>query len=136
MPFRTDPQVNVVVDQMYNAFAEGRLAAEQQIEHSRQQSANANNDWREVRQQDPPEGGLLVNFCPSSRSLRANDALRLPDIPDDVRVRPGAAKIMDRTSSNESSSKVAVALSEWLGLASRLRPQHHEPLQSILLSKR
>ncbi len=41
--FQTDSPGDVVVDEMYDAFDEGRQAAEQQLEHSRTQSANAPN---------------------------------------------------------------------------------------------
>ena len=55
--FNADKSVDDVVAEMYTQFDDGRRAAEQQLDHSRMQSANAPNrnaDWRLIKERDPP----------------------------------------------------------------------------------
>ena len=88
--FETDKSVDVVVDEMYDMFAEGRRAAEQQLEHSRTQSANApgrNSEWRQIRERDPPIEAFLSTAAPAgdpNSLLRANDMIRTPAVQDEI----------------------------------------------------
>ena len=79
--FQTDNTVDVVAQNMYDAFAEGRRAAEQQLERSRTQSANApnrNSEWRQIRDRAPPVEAFLSTSAPAgdpNSLLRANATL-------------------------------------------------------------
>ena len=80
--FNADKSVDAVVDEMYTQFDDGRRAAEQQLEHSRAQSANAPNrnaDWRRIKERDPPLEAFLSTSAPAgdpNSLLRANATLR------------------------------------------------------------
>ena len=79
---------------MYDSFAEGRRAAEQQLEHSRTQSANApnrNSEWRQIRERAPPIEAFLSTSAPAgdpNSLLRANETLRQPACRDEIIVVP------------------------------------------------
>ena len=89
--FAADLSVDAVVAEMYRRFQEGRYTAENQIEASRRQSENnpkRNNEWRQIRNTDPPEEAFRSTGAPvgDPNSLyRANDMLRLRD---QITVRP------------------------------------------------
>ena len=105
MTFETDKSVDVVVENMYNMFAEGRRAAEQQLDHSRTQSANApgrNSEWRQIKERDPPLEAFLSTAAPAgdpNSLLRANATMRPPADHDQIiavpRTPPKAAPSVD-----------------------------------------
>ena len=88
MRFEAGSSVDVVVNEMYDAFAE------EQLQHSRTQSENAPNrnaEWRQVRLAQPPREAFLSTAAPvgdPNSLLRANDVLRLPDVRNEVIVAP------------------------------------------------
>ena len=83
-----------VVEEVCGVFAEGRLEAQQQLEHCQAQSANApgrNSEWRQIRQTNPSREAFLSTSAPPgdpNSLLRANDAIRQPAVRDGIIVAP------------------------------------------------
>ena len=63
MRFETGSSVDVVVSEMYDAFAEGKNAAEEQLQHSRTQSENAPNRNMETGQVGATTKGSFSLNC-------------------------------------------------------------------------
>ena len=101
--FNADKSVDDVVAEMYTQFDDGRRAAEQQLDHSRMQSANAPNrnaDWRLIKERDPPLEAFMSTSAPAgdpNSLLRANATLREPAAHDEIirvpRTPPKAARV-------------------------------------------
>lgn len=92
--FRTDDSIDVVVQQMYDIFAEGLQAAQDQRERSKRQAANAplrNAEWRQVRDARPPPEAFVSTAAPlgdPNSLFCANGILREPTTADEITVVP------------------------------------------------